>query len=182
VKRFAAVALIVAGSVLLAQDAADPKAVFREPFTLRLRVDKDHFYEERYERKIPYVFKNDVYLFVGEKFGINIGFKNNQVEAITYSVDLKKADVTLEFREDKLDKNHWGTKLTIENRTKKRLIIDGLMTVPERKGIYKTSILPVEAKLSNFESWPHPIVQLVLTNIRTTKNIPAKLSPSATNN
>ena len=41
-----------------------------------------------------------------------------------------------------------------------------LTTVPGKKEIYKTSIMPIEARLSDFESWPHPIVQLVLRNFR----------------
>lgn len=46
---------------LLAHGAEAPgvpsggKPVFREPFTLRLKVDKERYYEETFEGKIPYV-------------------------------------------------------------------------------------------------------------------------------
>jgi hypothetical protein len=56
--------------------------------------------------------------------------------------------------------------LTIRNKLKRRLYLDALMTVPGEKEIYKTSILPIEPGLSDFESWPHPIVQLVLRDFR----------------
>src|SRR5229473_3239782 len=46
-------------------DSAAP--VFRNPFTLKLHIDKEHYYEERFD-KIPYVEQNDVYLFAGESF------------------------------------------------------------------------------------------------------------------
>lgn len=168
---------MLAGACLLAQEKpVDPNAVFREPFTLRIRVDKDHYYEERYDRKIPYVFNNDVYLFIGENFGVNLRFSGDRVEEVTYVRDASKSDVSFIVKQEKVNKDEWMTMLTIKNNTKKRLFIDGLMTVPGRKGVYKTSILPVEARLTNFESWPHPIVQLVLQNIRTTKDV---LPPTA---
>jgi hypothetical protein len=44
------------------------------------------------------------------------------------------------------------------------------LSVPEKKELYKTSVLPVEPSLSNFEAWPHPIVQLVLSNFRFAEN------------
>ena len=37
------------------------------------------------------------------------------------------------------------------------LQMDALMTLPGKKGIYKTSIPPVGAGLSNYESWPIPL-------------------------
>jgi len=63
--------------------------------------------------------------------------------------------------------------LVIRNNLKRRLYLDALMTVPDKKGIYKTRLLPVEAGLSNFESWPHPIVQLVVRNLRLSEKPPA---------
>jgi hypothetical protein len=56
--------------------------------------------------------------------------------------------------------------LIIQNRSKHKLLLDALMTVPGRKDIQKTSIIPIEAGLSDYEEWPHPIVQLVLRNPR----------------
>jgi hypothetical protein len=40
------------------------------------------------------------------------------------------------------------------------------MTIPGKEEILKTNVLPVEPNLSDFESWPHPIVQLVLRDFR----------------
>jgi hypothetical protein len=56
--------------------------------------------------------------------------------------------------------------LVTRNGLKHRLLFDALMTVPDKKGIFKTSIIPIEPGLSNYESWPHLIVQLVLRNFR----------------
>ncbi len=143
--------------------------VFREPFTLHVRVDKSHYYEERYEKPIPYVSDNDVYLFVGESFGVSLNTRSDGAADVTYQPDIKKADVWFSFEQPK-KLEPVMTMLTIQNRLKQRLQVDGLMTVPGKQGILKTSILPIEAGLSDFESWPHPIVQLVLRNFRLSES------------
>jgi hypothetical protein len=56
------------------------------------------------------------------------------------------------------------------NHTRHKLFVDALMTIPNKERPQKTSILPVEPGLSGLEMWPHPIVQLVLRNIRLTPN------------
>lgn len=163
-----AVSLCIGYSSTLAQQSEGPQQdlVFREPFTLKLPVDKLHYYEERYERKIPYVFNNDVYLFNGEQFGINVIISNNEIAAIRYEKDPTKANVTFVFKQDADSKGSLMTLLIIKNKLPRRLYLDALMTRPDQKQIFRTSILPVEAKLTSFESWPHPIVQLVLRDFR----------------
>jgi hypothetical protein len=138
--------------------------VFRAPFVLKLRIDKEHYYEQSFDR-VPYVAENEVYLFAGETFGINLTVTENQLSRITYERDPAKADVALAFTQEESERG-LRMLLVIQNRLKRRLSYDALMTRPEKKEIYKTSVLPVEPSLSNFEEWPHPIVQLVLKNFR----------------
>lgn len=153
------------------QDAPAPAAasqdtrVYREPFTLRLRVDKSHYYEEHYDKRIPYVSDNDVYLFSGENFGVSLSTQRGGTVDVTYQPSLDKADVWFSFGQAK-QLGGAGMMLTIQNKTKRRIQTDALMTVLLKKDIFKTSIVPIEAGLSDFESWPHPIVQLVLRNFR----------------
>lgn len=141
----------------------DPR-VYREPFTLRVRVDKNHYHEEHYDKRIPYVSDGDVYVFSGENFGVALTPKSDGNIDVSYQPDPKKADVWLSFEQPK--QLGIGMMLTIKNNLKQKLQVDALMTIPGKEGIYKTSIVPVEAGLSDFESWPHPIVQLVLRNFR----------------
>jgi hypothetical protein len=167
-----------AGAQQSPAEGKSDELVFREPFTLRLHVDKQRYYEERYDKRIPYVAKNDVYLFSGETFGINITVDGGgEIIAVTYQPETKKADVELKFKQEKMDGDKRMMLLVIRNKLKRRLYLDALMTVPERKGIYKTGILPVEAGLSNYESWPHPIVQLVLRNFRFSERPGSAQSP-----
>jgi hypothetical protein len=152
-------------------DNTAPSPLFRGPFTLRLHIDKEHYYEEHFD-KIPYVEKNDVYLFAGESFGINLATSGDEVSRVTYQPDTSKADVELIFQQDKMKDDKAMMRLIIHNKLKRTLFLDALMTVPGSKEIHKTTIPPVPAGLSDYESWPHPIVQLVLRNFRFSKNAP----------
>jgi hypothetical protein len=40
------------------------------------------------------------------------------------------------------------------------------MVVPDNESPLKTSIVPVPAGLRSYERWPHPILQLMLSNVR----------------
>ena len=50
-----------------------------------------------------------------------------------------------------------GMMLTVQNKMKRDVSMEALMSLPGRKGVFKTSIVPIKAGLSDFESWPHPI-------------------------
>lgn len=154
-------------ATVAAKDESD--AVFREPFTLKLPIDKERYYEQKLDR-IPYVHDNNVYLFVGENFGVNLLIENGKVAKVSYQKDITKADIEFKFYQELEEGGHRFTLLVIKNNIKDKIYFDGLMTVPDRKDIIKTSILPIEPGLSNYESWPHPIIQLVLKNIRLDEN------------
>lgn len=160
--------LLAAVSITFAAADAAEDSIFREPFTLNLHIDKEHFYEEKFG-KIPFVHNGDIYLFKGDEFGLNLDIQDNSIRNVKYQPDVKKADVTLKFTQEVQSDSTAMMMLHIHNNTKHTLNVDALMTVPGRKGIAKTSILPVRPGLSGFESWAHPVVQLVLRNIRIAK-------------
>jgi len=154
-----AAALLLAPSAARGNEPSEP--VFRKPFTLTLHVDKERYYEEQI-KAIPYTFERDIYLLKGDRFGVRLSPEG----APSYEPDLKKADLELTFTQDVKDDGTAMMLLVISNRTKKTVEFEGLMTVPGSKGIHKTSLLPLRPGLTNYESWPHPIVQLVLRNPR----------------
>ena len=166
------ITVVVALSVCFPQEktATEEERVFRAPFKLKLHVDDERYYEQSFDR-IPYVSGNDVYLFVGEAFGINVTATENEISHIAYERNPAKADVELRFTQEKTQSG-WMMMLVIRNKLKRRLYLDALMTIPGKEGVFRTTIVPVEPNLSDFESWPHPIVQLVLRNFRFWANGP----------
>jgi len=76
-------AAVLSVGIIFAQSPAPTGAVaqestFRAPFVLKLRIDNERYYEEHFDR-IPYVMGNDVYLFAGENFGVNVTVTGNQI-------------------------------------------------------------------------------------------------------
>ena len=172
VRSVVAFAILFSAATAFVQSQGAPlpqQPAFRLPFDLKLKIDKGHYYEEHFA-DIPFVADSDVYLFAGESFGINVTVVDGKITGVTYQPDTAKCDVSFKFSQEKLKKDEMMMMLTTRNGLKGRLLFDALMTIPGKKGIFKTSILPVEPGLSNFESWPHPIVQLVLRNFRFVEN------------
>jgi hypothetical protein len=150
-------------------DTIEQEPGFRPPF-----VVKWHHHEEHFDR-VPYVAGNEVHLFAGENFGINVTIVDDQISRITYQPDPAKADVEFKFTQEKKGPMMM---LVTRNGLKRRLFFDALMTVPEKKGVYRTRVLPVEPTFTNVESWPHPIVQLVLRNFRFSSTTGTPAAPS----
>ena len=160
---------------LLAQEQSSTGRIpptFREPFTLRLRVDKDHYYEQHFD-KVPYVAEDDVYIFLGDHFGVNLRDNKGEFLSVTYQPDSAKADVQFGLTQEKAGNGMFMMLLTVQSKLDHRLSYEALMTVPQKDGVLKTNMLPIEPRLASFESWPHPIVQLVLRNFRFSDS-PAK--------
>ena len=166
---FPMVILVAGGASLFAQTpASKPKSpVTREPFTLRLKIDNDHYQEFRYDKQ-PYVSENEVYLFSGDKFGVNLIVKGDRVVEVRYQPDKNKADVWFGFEQPKELQNGIAMALTIDNKMKRGVSMEGLGSIPGQKDPIKTSIRSVEAGKSGLELWPHPIVQLVMGNLQLT--------------
>jgi len=156
-------------SSLSAQKAVSkPKPLpMREAFTLRLKIDKEHFSDIHYDRQ-PYVKENEVYLFSGDKFGVNLVVKDGRVVGVRYQPDATKADVWFGFEQPKELQDGIGMALTIDNKMKRSVSMEALMSIPGKKDVFKTSILPVKPGKSGLESWPHPISQLVVGNLQLT--------------
>lgn len=139
----------------------------RDPFTLHLKIDKEHYTDIHYDKQ-PYVSENEVYLFPGDKFGVNLLVKDGRVVEVRYQPDKAKADVWFGFEQPKELQNGLSMALTIDNKMKRSVGMEALMSVPGKKDVFKTSILPVKPGKSGLESWPHPISQLVLGNLQFT--------------
>ncbi len=142
--------------------------VFRQPFTLRLHIDKENYYEQEIG-KIPYVADSVVYLFRGDEFGVTLQVQDNKITGVKYEPEIKKAEVTFKFSQEKLDEKTVVMMLVIRNTTKHPLEMEALMTVPGKEGFLDTTILPIPPGLTNYESWPHAIIQLALRNFKIGK-------------
>jgi hypothetical protein len=104
-------------------DQSPDSRVFRDPFTLKLRTDEARYYEEHYDKRIPYVSNNDVYLFSGEDFGVNLTASGDLI-SVTYQPDAKKADVWFSFKQAK-ELGGVGMMLIVKNNLKGNCALTG---------------------------------------------------------
>lgn len=158
------------GTACLASDAdksggKGAKPAMRAPFTLTLHVDRERYYEENIG-EMPYVHKGGIYLMKGDKFGVAVDIRGGKVASVAYQPNLDEADVTFEFSQDVESDGGTMMLLVIQNRTTSSIKMKALMTVPGEQKTFETSILPVQPGLTNYESWPHPIVKLLLHDIQ----------------
>jgi hypothetical protein len=196
-RSFTAVMGLIAGCIILASaqtpatkapsSTAKPRSsatkparpVMREAFTLHLKVDKDHYEDFHYDKQ-PYVSENEVYLFSGDKFGVNLIMKGNRVVEVRYQPEESKADLVFGFEQPKELQGGVAMALTIDNKIKNDVGMEAMGGVPGKKDPFKDKITPVKAGKSSTEFWPQPIAQLVLGNFQLTSEgpTPPKTNPT----
>ena len=135
--------------------------VFRDAFTLQLRVDNENLYEQHFPANAsPYVADGTIYLFPGERFAVDVVAEGDEVFRVSYQKDPDKGDIALDFKRVDVQ-----MMLRTENRLQKAVRFDALMVLPTATEPRTTKLLPIRPGLESFELWPHPILQLVLTNL-----------------
>jgi len=111
----------------------------------------------------PYVNdKGAIVIFPGERFVIALKIEDGKIvgaEPNPAGGSLSNA-IAVSFKE--ID---GGMVLTIANHLPNTVKYDVVMKAPDDKLVY-TSSCPIDAGLSNFEHWPHPIKFLELSNFR----------------
>jgi len=135
----------------------------REPATLQVRLDADT-YTELSIPPMPYAFKNAIYVLVGETFRVRYDGKPPTLGDGIYraSGGEEVAALHLRFWQEK----DGSSILAIKNALTHRVAYDCAMQLPMEKRLRRTSVLPIEPGLTNYEHWPHPVAHLMLFNIR----------------
>jgi hypothetical protein len=110
----------------------------------------------------PYVTEKDaVVIYPGESFAVAVDVDRGKVaDPRPASDEGEPGTIALKF--SAIDS---GMMLTITNNLAGMVKYDATMKGPDGRVVY-TSSCPIDAALTNFESWPHPIKYLELTNFR----------------
>ena len=166
-KKIIVFAFIFITSLCLAQNDRSE----REDFSLKLAVNGEQFYGMEV-KKAPYFVKEKVLqIYPGDKLFIETENKNDTISAMKIVKENKfpKKTIELEFVQDKEDKAHQQMMLTVKNPFDKALIYDAAMFRVGGDSWTQTSIIPIMAGLTNFETWADVIITLVLNNWRFEK-------------
>lgn len=114
----------------------------------------------------PSKIEDKVAIKLGEKLIVQFEAQGDSLKRpkIVEQPDPKQPGVTLDF-----DKQGENLVLHVQNPFSQTLRMRCLMRLKGQEGYVETSILPIPAKLGDFEAWRDPIEELVLFDFKLTK-------------
>jgi hypothetical protein len=132
-----------------------------------LRVDEKSYYETDLPQS-PIIVGNEINLIPGEKYFIELADINNTPTNFKLIDSLKDSSKTLivEFKQDTSDKKKPSMLLIIHNPFAKILKYDALIHRQGTTRLVYTSSCPMCPKCGAYESWPYPIVRILLSKFR----------------
>ncbi|VXC33845.1 conserved hypothetical protein [Flavobacterium sp. 9AF] len=138
----------------------------RKAFTLQIAADKEHYYKAEIPES-PYFVKDKILqIYCGEKILIECEIKSDTIASMKFVSKNTHPEKTIEinFTQSTENTDNIITMLEVVNPFDKKLIYEAIMFTPIKQQWQPTSIIPIQPKLTNFETWPHGIVTLVLEN------------------
>jgi len=133
----------------------------RPPFSLKLNLENGKVLQEQLD-SVPYVNNDIVYLFNNDVMGVRLTLNRDSSFSLAYEPDTGKSDVSFSFKQDPNYGAEFGMILMITNKTSFTVNFSAGMNLPGKTNLVWTSILPIKPKLKNYETWPHPIRELIL--------------------
>jgi hypothetical protein len=156
--------LIILLSFIRSIHAQDTTGLKRPAYKLNVAVDKDTYYEDDI-KSTPYILPDtSIQLYPGETIYVEVIEENGVIKKMTAVPVVKDPakTITISFSQDKKGNVHELMMLKIENPFRYQLIYKALIFPYQQKRWVKTDVLPVEPKLSAYETWPNIIISIAL--------------------
>lgn len=146
--------------------AQDSTQLKRQPYKLKVMVDKKNLYEEDLKES-PYVWPdNTIQMYPGEKLFAEAEIKDGAIVKITAVKENTNPEktLTISFTQVAEGKVHQQMMLKISNPFDKTLTYAASIFILNHSKWVKTSVIPVAPGLSSFESWPDVIISIGIGN------------------
>jgi len=134
----------------------------REATTVALKLDERRHADFAFPRG-PYVADGVINILNGERFSVEFEEKDGRLVEPHYVKEVTHPDRTISFELSSLES---GTLLKIANPFSQAIVYDCLIQHYKQRGFSKTHVLAVGPRLSSFESWPYPVVQVMVSNVQ----------------
>ena len=144
---------------------AQNEKVNRDEFILQLPVNGEQYYEQKVESSPYFVKEKVLQIYPGEKLYIEVEVKKNEIismKVVKENLNPEKT-IEIEFTQKVEDRKSEWMMLRIENPFKKDLEYKAMMFIVGHDKWINTNVLPIQAKLSGYETWSDVIITLVLT-------------------
>lgn len=137
----------------------------RSAFTLKLPIDKTHFYQADISPSNYILPNNTIQIYPGEKLYIEVNVKKSRIVDMKSVREIKDSTKTIEISLTHVVKDsiYSRTMLDIQNPFKKDLIYKATMYLMKYNKWVPTNVYPVRSNLRSFEIWSDVIVTMALT-------------------
>jgi hypothetical protein len=140
----------------------------RKAFTIEIAADETHQYSAEIPESPFFVKEKILQIYCGESLYIECEIDKDSISSmkvVEKNLHPEKT-IMIEFTQNSEDRKNITTMLKVKNPFNKKFNYDAYMFTPTSKNWTSTSIIPILPNLMNFETWPHPIVTLILENWR----------------
>jgi hypothetical protein len=137
----------------------------RDTFTLNIAVDDSSFYNSEIKASAYVLPDNTIQLYPGEKIYVEVELVKKEIKSMKTVKENLNPDktITITFSQQTDGKKHKGMMLEVENPFNKELEYKANMFLMKYNKWVSTSVLPVQPKLTSFETWTDIIVTIALT-------------------
>lgn len=140
----------------------------REAYSLEIAANETQQYGMDIQESPYFVKEKILQIYCNESIFVECEIEADSIShmrVVEKNINPEKT-IIINFTQNLEDRKNIRTELHVKNPFNKTLIYDALMFTPNSQQWEKTSIIPIHAKLENFEMWPHSIITLVLENWR----------------
>lgn len=140
----------------------------RKAFTLKLGVDKAHFYKTHVPQSNYFVKDKVLQIYSSEKLFIETTLQNDTIATmkVVKKIEHPERTIEIDFYQETEGRKVIGSMLNVKNPFDKNLLYDANMFITNHDKWVKTSIVPIPAHLQGFETWGDVIITLCLENWR----------------
>lgn len=137
-----------------------------EPYSFDLIGDDGKTLSFSFKSRPPIVQGNFISIFPGETTHVLADVSGAELTNFrtTKQVEHPSRTLTFQFSQEEFEKGERLMLLTITNPFDRAIKFRAGMMLPSSDRLMKTSVCPLMPNGKNFESWPEPIFQIVLTD------------------
>ena len=141
---------------------------FRDSFELNIVADLENNYSMNVDSTPFFVKEKVIQIYPSENLLVEVEIKNDTIYSMKVVKENLNPEKTIEikFIQNAEDRNKITMMLNVKNPFDRKLYHNAMMYTPKHDYWKPTSIIPIRPKLQNFETWPHSIITLLLTDWR----------------
>lgn len=146
-------------------EAACSKAHCRAARTVRLRLEDGSTFEKEVPR-LPIVLPNGwITVYPGEEIHVELTVAREAIRSARAVAKVTRPGATLTFKLGQ-QPGSAGTVLSVSHSLPQNIKYSLGMMLPTGGPVYATPSCPVAPGLTTVETWPHPVFQLVIKDLR----------------